>query len=273
MPRDGTACPPRAKVKPTKNRRRASTPRALRSLVYALSGEGVYPMHSQLLGYFLDALTALVHEAEEAVTSSTDAYSLAAVSLAVTGVSEAQVYQAVPQMHPRTVRRVLAGRKDTVHMCMSSSLEGELVHKDTSSEAVLAGIRDLAEKARVAPGVAESAVTRYGNSPERVRRVLEDLVTLRESHCKVWNPSGLFTRLMRSGKDVVLPERVLQARKQAQEVKAEKEARPTPQPGMMVKLYGEVCRILEVTRQFALVQTSIDDIRVPVDQLRFMPTP
>lgn len=51
-------------------------------------------MHSALFGYFLDALTQLVSEAKQAVTSSTDAY-----ALAVTGVSEAQVYQAVLGPH------------------------------------------------------------------------------------------------------------------------------------------------------------------------------
>lgn len=227
-------------------------------------------MFTVLFSHFLKSLESIVSEAEKAVSESTDAYALAAVSLAVTGVSEAQVYQQLPEMHPRTLRRVLAGRKDAVHMCMSSVDLREPVHRDSTSEGVLDGIRTLAEKARVAPGVAESAVTRYGNTPERVRKVLTDLVTLKEAHCLVWNPSGLFTRLMRSGKDVVLPERVLQAREKAAAEKVEKDSKPVPQPGMMVKLYGEVCRILEVTRQFALVQTSIDDIRVPVDQLRFV---
>jgi len=227
-------------------------------------------MFTVLFAHFVNALEQIVTEVEKQVQASTDAYALAGVALAVTGTSEAQAYQALPEMHPRTVRRVLAGRKDAVRMCMSDSVNTAPVHKDTTEEGVLVEIRTLADKARVAPGVAESAVTRYGNSPQRVRRVLEDLVTLREAHCKVWNPSGLFTRLMRSGKDVVLPDRVVQARERIEAERLEKAAKPVPVPGMLVKLYGEVCKIVEVTRQFALVQTTIDDIRVPVDQLRFV---
>jgi len=223
-----------------------------------------------VLDYFTNALVALVTEAETVAAASTDAYSLAAVACAMTGVRAETAYQQLPEMHPRTVRRVVSG---AVRMCMSSVLEKEPVHKDSTENADLDSIRDMAEKARVAPGVAESAVTRYGNSPERVCKVLADLGTLLEAHCKVWNPTGLFTRLMRSGKDVVLPERIAQARKTAETEKAEKVARPIPAPGMLVRLYGEVCHILEVSRQFALVQTSIDDIRVPLDQLRFVPMP
>lgn len=230
-------------------------------------------MFTVLFAHFVNALEQIVTEVEKQVQASTDAYALAGVALAVTGVSEAQAYQAVPEMHPRTVRRVLKGTKDGVRMYMSSSVEKELVHKDSTESAVLVEIQQLAERAKVRPAIAMSAVTRYLNSPERVRKVLTDLHTLEEAHCKVWNPTGLFTRLMRSGKDVVLPDRVVQARQAVEDRKQQEAAKPVPMPGMLVKLYGEACRILEVTRQFALVRTSIDDIRVPVDQLRFIPTP
>lgn len=221
--------------------------------------------------HFVNALVALVNEAEKAVSEATDAYALASVSLAVTGVSEVQVYQAVPEMHPRTVRRVLAGRKDTVRMCMSSFSGEEQVHKDSISETVLDGIRSEAEKAGVAPGVAESAVTRYGNTPERVQRVLEGIQTLLEASCKVYNPSGLFTRLMRSGGEVKLPERVTQARKQVEEKRTEEAAKPVPAVGMLIKFCGEVCRIVELMRQFVVVENDEGVMmNVSRDNLRFV---
>lgn len=226
-----------------------------------------------LFDHFLNTLAAAVLEAEQTITEATDAYQLAGVSLALTGVSEAQVYQAVPHMNARTVRRVLAGAGDTVRMCMSSVLKEEQEHKDSIESGVLVEVQQIAEKARVRPAIALAAVTRYLNAPERVRAVLQDIQALQDAQCKVWNPTGLFTRLMRSGENVRLPDRVTAKREEAAQVKAEKAAKPVPVPGMLVKLYGEVCSILEVTRQFALVRTTLDDIRVPVDQLRFMPTP
>lgn len=226
-------------------------------------------MYELLFNYFLDTLSNALNDAQEAIATAPDAYALAGVSLAMTGVTEASVYQAMPVMNARTVRRVLAGRKDSVRMCMSSRSGTEGVHMDSIENGVLVEIQQQAEKVKVRGSVAMSAVTRYLNSPERVRKVLQDIQALQEAHCKVWNPTGLFTRLMRSGEDVRLPDRVIQAREKQQVEKMERESKPVPKPGVLVKLYGEVCEILSVTRQFALVRTSIDDIQVSLDSLRF----
>lgn len=210
-----------------------------------------------LLNHFTDALTAAVTAAEQAVQASPDAYALAGVALAVTGTSEAQVYQSVPQMNPRTVRRVLSGCKDSVRMCMSSfNLQGEQVHKDTIESAVLIEVQQAAEGAKVRPQIAIAAVTRYLNSPERVCRVLGDIHSMLNAGCRVWNPTGLFTRLMRNGEEVRLPERVQQQRQQVAAQQEEQVAKPIPQVGMLVKWCGEVCRIIGLTAQFAEVENS-----------------
>jgi hypothetical protein len=156
-------------------------------------------------------------------------------------------------------------------MCLSSVSELQ-EHKDTSSETVLGQVREVAEKAKVAPGLAESAVTRYGNTPERVLTVLEGIQTLLEASCKVYNPSGLFTRLMRSGKDVLLPERVVQARKAVEVEKAEKAAKPVPVLGMLVRYCGEVGKIVGLTRQFAEVEMEYGLVNVSRDSLRLIPS-
>lgn len=226
-------------------------------------------MFTVLFDFFLNSLTAAVAEAEKHVSTAPDAYALAAVACAMTGVKAETAYQQMPEMHPRTVRRVVSG---AVRMCMSDVVEEEGVHKDTTDSAVLVEVQQLAEKAKVRPMVAMSAVTRYLNAPARVCKVLQDIQALQDAQCKVWNPTGLFTRLMRSGQDVKLPDRVTAKRAEALQVETEKAAKPVPVPGMLVKLYGEVCSIIEVTRQFALVRTTLDDIRVPVDSLRFVQT-
>lgn len=224
-----------------------------------------------LLDQFVTAVETIVTAAERAVTESTDAYGVAAVALAVTGATVESAYQAMPEMNPRTVRRVLAGAGDAVRMCMSSSVQKEQELKDTIENADLESIRAMAEKAKVAPGVAESAVTRYGNNPERVRRVLADLGTLVAENYRVWSPTGLFTRLMRSGQEVKLPERVVQARRQVEQQKAERErVERVPEVGALVKLYGEVCRIVGLTRQFAEVETRDGLVNVARDALRFV---
>lgn len=224
-------------------------------------------MFTVLFDYFLNALSQAISEAEKNIGEAPDAYSLASIACALTGVKSQTAYQQLPQMHPRTVRRVVAG---AVHMCMSDVFEEEGVHQDTTESAVLVEIQQLADKAKVRPAVAISAVTRYLNSPERVKRVLADISVLQQAHCKVWNPTGLFTRLMRSGEDVRMPDRVNQQREKNNQAAAAKKAQPIPAVGGLVKLYGEICRIIEVTRQFAVVRTQIDDIRVPIDALRFV---
>lgn len=226
-----------------------------------------------LLNHFTDALTEAVTAAEQAIVQAADAYALAGVALAVTGVSEAQVYQAVPQMNPRTVRRVLSGCNDTVRMCMSSfSSEREQVHKDSNESAVLVEVQQAAEGAKVRPQIAIAAVTRYLNSPERVCRVLDDIHSMLNAGCRVWNPTGLFTRLMRSGEEVRLPERVQQQRQQQTAQQQAQEAKPVPQVGMFVKWCGEVCRIIGLTAQFAEVENEDGCVmNVNRDGLRLMP--
>lgn len=227
-------------------------------------------MYSQLLSHFTDALTALVAQVEEAVTSSTDAYSLAAVACAVAGGTVETAYQTMPNLRPRTVRYILAS-PNAGRMCLSSSCELQ-EHKGASGEVELAGLRDLAETVKVAPGVAESAVTRYGNALDRVTRVLADLQTLQRENCRVTNPTGLFVRLMRSGRDVLLPERVVQARKAVEEKKTEEASKPVPMPGMLVKFCGEVGRIVGLTRQFAEVEMEYGLVNVSRDNLRLLPS-
>lgn len=227
-------------------------------------------MFQFLLNHFVEQLETIVSNTEKAVSDSRTAYQLAGVSLALTGATNATAYQVVPNLNARTVRRVLADVSDTVRTCMLNiSSNKEPIHLDSNEIAVLADIQREAERAKVRPQVAMSAVTRYLNAPERVSRVLQDIHALQEAQARVWNPTGLFTRLMRTGQDVKLPERITQSREQAAQVKAEQAAKPVPQVGMLVKLYGEVCNIIEITRQFALVRTSIDDIKVPLDSLRF----
>lgn len=226
-----------------------------------------------LFDSFVTAVENIVSEAEQAVVQAADAYALAGVALAVTGVSEAQVYQAVPQMNPRTVRRVLAGRNGAVLMCMSSlSSEIEQVHTDSNGNAVLAEVQQAAEGAKVRPQIAIAAVTRYLNSPERVCRVLGDIHSMLNAGCRVWNPTGLFTRLMRSGEEVRLPERVQQQRQQQTAQKQDQEAKPVPQVGMFVKWCGEVCRIIGLTAQFAEVENEDGCVmNVSRTGLRLMP--
>lgn len=226
-------------------------------------------MFSVLFSHFLGALADAISEAEKNISEATDAYTLASVACAMTGVRVETAYQQLPEMHARTVRRVLAG---AVRMCMVDVISKEGIHQDTTESSVLVEIQHLASEAKVRPVIAMSAVTRYLNSPERVKRVLIDISVLQQAHCKVWNPTGLFTRLMRSGQDVKMPDRVKQQREENVQAAAARKAQPVPAVGGLVRLYGEVCRIVEVTRQFALVRTQIDDIRVPIDALRFVDT-
>lgn len=230
-------------------------------------------MYLFLIDQFATALESVITAAEEAIRESTDAYGVAAVACALTGVSLESPYQSMPGVHPRTVRRVLAGAGESVRMCMSSiSFQKEQVHKDSNESAVLDGIREIAEGCKVAPGIAEVAVTRYGNSPERVMRVLDGITALLAEGCKVFNPTGLFTRLMRSGQEVKLPTRVVQARQEARKAKEVEAAKIVPEVGMLVKLYGEVCRIVGLTRQFAEIETKDGMVNVARDNLRFVAT-
>jgi len=229
-------------------------------------------MFLPVLDHFVNALSQLVTETEAAVAASGDAYSLAAVALAVSGGTVEGAYQQVPNLRPRTVRYILAS--PNAGRMYSSSVSELQEHKGASDEVELGRLRDLAETVKVAPGVAESAVTRYGNALDRVERVLEDLATLQRESCRVTNPTGLFVRLMRSGRDVLLPARVERDRAEVAAMKAENAARPVPEVGMFVKLYGEVCRIVGLPgRQFAEVETRDGLVNVARDALRFVAVP
>jgi len=220
--------------------------------------------------HFVNALVALVNEVEEAVTTSTDTYSLAAVACAVAGVETDRAYQQLPNLRPRTVRYILAS--PNAGRMYSSSVSELQEHKGASGEVELGRLRDLAETVKVAPGVAESAVTRYRNPLDRVERVLEDLATLQRESCRVFNPTGLFVRLMRTGKDVLLPERVTQARKAVEEKRVEEAAKPVPAVGMLAKFCGEVGRIVGLTRQFVEVEMEYGLVNVSRDSVRLIPS-
>lgn len=229
------------------------------------------PMFQLLFAHFVTELENAVTAAQNAVSNSCDAYALAGVALVVTGVVEAQVYQAVPQMNPRTVRRVLAGRTDSVRMCMCSEVQTEQVHKDSTEKADWDSIPELAGQAKVRLEIATAAVSKYQNAPSRVARVLRDIHSLREAGCRVWNPTGLFTRLMRSGEDVRLPERVVQARAAVADRQAQAAAKPQPQIGMLTRFCGEVCRIIGLTTQFAEVENNEGHVmNVSRDSLRLI---
>lgn len=215
------------------------------------------------------ALSEALEPAEVAVSSATDAYALAGVAMALTGVKTATVYAQAPNVHPRTLRRCLAGAGDSVLMCMSFEVEKKQEHKDSNEIAVLADIPQLAEKAKVKPSVAMAAITRFLNSPERVSTVLKDIHTLQTESCRIWNPTGLFTRLMRSGENVKLPSRVIAKREQAQ-VAQVAAAVPAPAVGMLAKAFGQVCEIVALTRQFATVMTSDGECNISRDSLRLI---
>jgi hypothetical protein len=204
------------------------------------------------------------------VTNSSDAYSLAAVALAVSGGTVEGAYQQLPNLRPRTVRYILAS--PNAGLMYTSSVSELQEHKGASGEVELGKLRDLAETVKVAPGVAESAVTRYGNALDRVTRVLADLQTLQRENCRVTNPTGLFVRLMRSGRDVLLPERVVQARKAVEEKHQEEAAKPVPVLGALVRYCGEVGRIVELMRQFVVVEMEYGLVNVSRDGLRLIPS-
>ncbi|WP_235514292.1 hypothetical protein [Deinococcus sp. Leaf326] len=96
----------------------------------------------------------------------------------------------------------------------------------------------LAGEAKVDAQQALSAVLRYGNPMARVMGVLEDIRALVLHDCRVFNPTGLFVRLMRSGEDVRLPARVRAQREERQEGTRE-DPLPLPTIGEWVKYQGD----------------------------------
>lgn len=156
---------------------------------------------------------------QQKICGAKTAYDLARALLALMGVRDAEhAYAAIPDMPPRTVRRIFecgAVLGDAVLMGYGvrdlkeegavdvSAQSDAITHKDSISKEVVEELTSKAKRANVNPRSAVSAVLRYGNPLERVTKVLDDIVLL-ASRAK--NPSGLFVFCMRHGTDVKLPE-------------------------------------------------------------------
>ncbi|AFD27417.1 hypothetical protein [Deinococcus gobiensis] len=167
-------------------------------------------------------------------THRVSAYDLARGLLDILGLASFETaVQALPTSCPKTLRRIFS---QGVPMCRSDLPKEAQEHRDTLEMDV--NLTALAGQAKVDATQALSAVLRYGNPIARVMGVLEDIRALVRHDCRVFNPTGLFVRLMRSGEDVRLPARV-RARREVQQERDPQEPLPLPCLGEWVKYQGD----------------------------------
>lgn len=185
----------------------------------------------------------------EKLRGAKSAYDVARYALAQMGVHTAdQAYAALPEMLPRTVRRIFERGDDL--MDSEKDLKNTPVQVDVCH---LGTITAKAKEAGVSLRAAISAVMRFGNPVDRVERVLDDLRALKKSPHPARNPSGLFVTAMRTGEDVKLPDVVQDKRD------AKPKEHPPLRVGEWVRWNLEWMRVMSVTAVSALLSPSGDE--------------
>lgn len=204
------------------------------------------------------------------------AYDLARTLLAQQGIYSAdQAYAAVPDMPPRTVRRIFeCGAvlkdnglliRDTQAGAFEVVVESPLSLKDTISPDDITTITEKAKAAGVKPWSAVTAVMKFGNPLERVIKVLEDIVTLAKEVKPARSPSGLFIHAMRHGSDIKLPE----GREEAKE-----KAHAPLSVGEWVRWNLEWMKVLVINGMQVLLSPTEDpddSYKVPLDNILHLP--
>ena len=262
----------------------------------------VFLFQTAVLSYFTQQLETLVTLSEQALSrahGSNSAHTAAAVSCALLGISDSVAgYVAMPEMHPRSVRRLTA----QANLLLSerktdSDLAGEtptpvesktVVTKQNKFRVVSDStanpppeLKKLALAASVPILTAYLAHVYFRNPLERVLNVLQDIADLKTVSQGATNPKALFTWMMRRpSENVKLPVSILEARAAALEAAetAQKKAVLTAENTVVLWMNRTKAKVIKFFAGLDVLEIELlqdtndgfsgDIFKVPIHQIR-----